>query len=450
MEKLHQNIESLFTDMNKLVTKLDINPRIMELMNYTSDLNDQQVYNLFRVQEELKIYDIPETNSYSSLYIYFKKINKIVGPDTINDPKAFFQKHCRNSELSYEDWLKLIGSSNKGSFIPLPDMKNSSSKNIGTVLFVRSLPISKNNDIDANVIITLDNAAFIYHSIGVKELKDQSIFVVDEQNKVLFSTDYSLSNNIVGYNTLIGKSEVFNVKKNNGKFVATYTMSDVSKWKCVSLVSTNVYWEKSLDVRNVIVGAIVLCMIIGSIITSYFVKRHYKPIKMLMDSVESKSKLQFNNQSNEFDYLESALNSTFDNYDKVTYKLERQNHVLKSGFICRLIKGREGRLFLQEKLSEYNISFFSNYFAVISIYIENCDEFIQRQWKETESDSLDLLHFIITNVVEELLAEKNQGFMVEIDEMLVCLVNFKAPKSPCELLRTILLRSNTFCTVPFP
>ena len=100
--------------------------------------------------------------------------------------------------------------------------------------------------------------------------------------------------------------------------------------------------------------------------------------------------------------------------------------MLKLNFINKLLKGKlESKAQIQEALLSYEINFFTDHFAVMLFYIEDIDDGFKEKSKMEPGDKYKLSQFIITNVFEELAGQNNYGIVVEIDEMMACLVNFK-------------------------
>jgi len=76
---------------------------------------------------------------------------------------------------------------------------------------------------------------------------------------------------------------------------------------------------------------------------------------------------------------------------------------------------------IQSSLKSFDLSFESKCFSILLFYIDSFGIF---NTVNESDESLRLTDFVIGNVVEELVNRKIHGVMVEIDEMLACLLNY--------------------------
>lgn len=87
-------------------------------------------------------------------------------------------------------------------------------------------------------------------------------------------------------------------------------------------------------------------------------------------------------------------------------------------FLERLLKGgAQEAIPINEALQSYNISFHSDYFTVILIYLSDSIT------NSNNDKNLNDIYFIFTNIVEELVEIHHNALMVEVDGTMACLVN---------------------------
>lgn len=192
------------------------------------------------------------------------------------------------------------------------------------------------------------------------------------------------------------------------------------------MVPSNLYWEKAKLVRNLIIASCLLSLLGGGLLTVFFVRRNYNPVNQLMQALSGKADIGSGAGENEFQLIQQAFDNTQIKMDSLQMQMERQNQMLRNHFLVRLLKGRlDGTIPVTESLAAFQMRITTQDFAVILLYVESVEEFYSRYGEMDTARKRILLHFIITNVFEEIAGQHNDGYVVEIDEGLAVLINFR-------------------------
>jgi AraC-like DNA-binding protein len=158
------------------------------------------------------------------------------------------------------------------------------------------------------------------------------------------------------------------------------------------------------------------------------------PISLLIRSFALKSGFSFAAGSNEYLYLQDALNNTFAEKEKIDKRLKQHHNAIRSHFLQGLLKGRpDQNVPVHEALAAHDIRVVSPYYAVLLFHIENYGKFEAEGYVEPRN--VKLLQFIVMNVAEEVTTERHQAFTTELDDMPTCIVNFVADPDENELRR---------------
>jgi len=146
----------------------------------------------------------------------------------------------------------------------------------------------------------------------------------------------------------------------------------------------------------------------------------------MVQALAERAGIELNPGLNEYSFVQQAIKNTLDEKEFIMEKLEKQNLALRSSFLARLIKGtRDQATPIEEALSSYNIRWISDIFCVVLFYIEDFNKlFEEASLKESDSmEQVKLVHFIISNVIEELVGKNHYGLVTEVDDMVAYLVN---------------------------
>jgi hypothetical protein len=274
----------------------------------------------------------------------------------------------------------------------------------------------------ATIFIILDNGK-LEEAMRNLTWTDNGIMVVSDSHDEFLSTgsdeklpDYLLQKN------LEKEKHIFYGEYGGRQAAITYVKSDINDWNYISVIPSKTYLEKVQYLKTIIYIYIGLCLIIGILISLYLTKRNYNPIKNLIQVYVKNLGKPIEMGNNEFSYLEKGFRDLLSEKEKYLDKIERQAGVMRDNAVSRLLKGRtSGAVSAAESLAASSITFSSNRFAVMVFNIEE----LGSMFADAVSDekSMDLVCFVIRNVVEELASERHHGYAVEIGGMMACLVN---------------------------
>ena len=161
---------------------------------------------------------------------------------------------------------------------------------------------------------------------------------------------------------------------------------------------------------------------------SYFLsKKNYQPVKKLTQLFSGNTEKSQQGERNEFRFLENSVVELLSNMALTGRKLQSQTVIVRENLLAKLIRGQVKMCDdLHRQLADHSIIFTSDQFAVMICRVEKIVDLF------TGSDSVartqNLVSFVVRNVLEELINEKNRCYFVEIGNSLVCLVNYQ-PRS---------------------
>ncbi|MNI00035.1 HTH-type transcriptional regulator YesS [compost metagenome] len=401
--KVQKDMDSQLEDINRMSVEIALNPQVQELLNIKESLKPEQFFTVFKAFENLKVY---KTSSRSKHYfVYFKSIDMVLTPDISNTSEDIYNNRYANNQISYANWIELLGQYYRGEYVRIGD----------ELAYIRSLPVGRNGVSLGNVVIFMDQSQF-WVSGSEDYIHDGVALIMDKNDRILTSTVPLDGQLPVTYNDLQDKSGVIKGKLNKQDVVVSYISSGVTDWKYMIIMPEHVFWDKSEYIKKATVIGLLVCLLIGGGLTYAFVRKNYSPVLAIMELFKDKknrNELE-EKQLNEYDFMRQAIHHTLSENTDMSSRLWRQKSFMRGHFIERLLKGRANSISMELSLETYGIRFVTDAFAVM---IVNVDDY--------HDTSFQLIQFAIMNVTEELTSQKNQGFMTEVDGLLVCLINFK-------------------------
>jgi AraC-like DNA-binding protein len=206
--------------------------------------------------------------------------------------------------------------------------------------------------------------------------------------------------------------------------------SELGEFKYISFVPEKIFWEKAAYVKRTVFIGLVLCIVIGGVITGISVKKNYNPLKQLVTFLENNNEgPRYDKKSDEYSFIRNTIVQVKQAKEKTDSILNQQKNELKIEFLNRLLQGTTGRkLPTEEILSFYGINFQGDYFVVLVFYLEDFDEafWVEDSDKgdDSEKETYRLIHYTISNVIENLVGEDSRNHIIGMNDTLVLLLNF--------------------------
>jgi len=425
LNQVSEATENYFADMERLNFELTWNIQVQELLfsRKYSFIPNEYYYDLYQTTQHLKRYQLayPQIDLF---YIYMADRNTVILPSIVRETSFAYELLHRTRNLSYDYWLSILHQKNSKRFIPMTRLEEDGTE-IRTVAVVSSYHTVKEHPIAANVVM-IDQSRILKAFENMELFHKGYIFVMNEQNELLVSNSDKMTLHHFPVEQMTAPSGLIYYSAGNQQYEVMYMISPRSGFKYVSMMPSSVFWEKAERVRNLTLVSISVSLLGGGILTSIFLKKHYYPVRRLVQSFSNKSEIRYNSDVNEFHFIQQAIDNTLLKMDSMATLMEQQRYVLRSNFISRLLKGRtDGKIPIDESLEAFHMRFESDDFAVLIFSVDPDSPFYRKIAVIEPENKWKLLQFIVTNVVEELASRLNHGYVAEMDETFVCLVNFR-------------------------
>ncbi|NOU67151.1 helix-turn-helix domain-containing protein [Paenibacillus sp. LMG 31461] len=429
LKQVREVMDNQFKAMEQLNFEITWNVNVQELLysNKYEIYPKDKPYDMYQIAKSLSIYK----TSYpliDNFYIYFNKDQSVILPTTVRSSIFAYQTLHMSDNFPFTSWQSIMTRNNFKGFIP---MYRIGDDNIlrKTVAYVSTYPMEHDQPTATNVIM-VDQTRILGAIQNMEIFNNGHVLILNEQNQVLAANSSSTMPVDFPYGDL-DNGKNFYFKSNDGEEYEVFTIqSPRSKLKYISIVPSQTYWQKASHVRNLTYLSMLISLLGGGILTFFFLRRNYNPVRRLVHAFSKKQIPDSGKKYNEFLFIQEALDSTLIEMADFKSKVEQHRHIVRSHFVEKLLRGKlDGKIPIAEALTTFDMKLDRKEFAVMLFVIDKSEAFFERITHTPDEEKWKLLQFIVSNVVEELVAQRHRGYATEIDDTLACLVNLTVDDS---------------------
>ncbi|WP_168121173.1 helix-turn-helix domain-containing protein [Paenibacillus sp. HB172176] len=450
LKEVREVIDNHVQNAERLTTELMWNVRIRGYM-YSSlytlpDSLDNDLYDLHQTAKEMAIYQSLYT-AVKTYYVYWKEQDLVFEPGVYRDSKLAFETIHENETLSYEMWLNLLQDNKSGHFIKLAGRGNSSD----ALAYIHSFPGDNLEGSPGASVVLLDTSQLMDTLRNVQNFSSGKVLVLNKNNQIVLSTENNENPLFLANMDLPDKSGSYFAEYDGVQSEYMYIKSANSELTYVTVVPSSLLWQKTHHLKKITYVGMLLSLIGGIGLSIVFLLRNYSPIQRLLNLLKSEEKTFVHSEGNEFLHIQNAITTTLNEKGQIQLRMRQQANMLRSNMLARMFKGRLGnQIAIDESLSAFDVRFKSDRFAVILFYMDY-EKFDDHLEGIPVADKPWLMQFIVTNIVEEMAGERHIGYVCEMDNNMVCLLNFDAVSEVGLLDDAISLaeRARTFLSEKF-
>jgi two-component system response regulator YesN len=422
-------VDSRLRDVEQLSVQIALSGRINSAITSDRRFEELDSFSYYKIIEEMKSFGV---NKYyiSDYYVYLKNTEVILSQYSRFDAKQYFDYYWNKLTISYEEWIEILKNNHRREFILL-GVNNKTGEEHETLVYMQSLPISDPQELSATTVIEIDGNKLKNSLKNIDWVNNGQVLILDESDRVISSVGINNYSPLIKYENLHGESGLNYEDINGQKMAISFITSSLIKWKYVSIIPYKVFWEKVNYIRNLIIACLSVSVIVGGAMIFFFSKRNYNPIKAVIKELVQKSDDVYDSRVNELDFIKTIVSTTLDQNNDLLERIQKQQNMLKDNFLLRLIQGRlDTEIPLQDMLAEYDIQFYSDYFALMLFCIEDYTGLFdngKEQIPGKQNNLHNLVKLIIRNDMEEICNREHSGFVIEVDDrIMACIINFNS------------------------
>lgn len=397
LKQVQQSMDGRLRDIERLAFTIELDSRIRGLLYVTDDEDPIHSYNKYWLSNEFRTYML--ANKFiSRFYIYLYQSNSILSSNGVYDPEFYYSQYYQLSHISPEEWKTNVLRPAVKGYLPIDD----------SIVFVKPLvPYASIHPEDAmgTIVFQLDTSEWRH---------EQTILIIDDQNRLMYTSDPARFGETIDYGHLRNQ-EAVKLDYAGQDMVAYAVHSQIANWKYVSLVPRELFMHKASAIKRLTVVVFAITLAISGCLVYFFTRRNYRPIHRLLRVITNKSGIARDARASEYKFIEETVTHIVAENKQMEQTVDRQNHSLRDYYLIRLIKGKlNDHLSASDMHDYYRQHFVSDQFAILLFYMENV----------SLGRGEDLIFFMTKTTVEELVRQSHTGYVVEVDQFIVCLVNF--------------------------
>lgn len=432
IQQVQQIADDNMRDIQKLETQIELDNNLQQVANVNGALEGSDRYIINKQVTNFKTFKI--ANSFiDDIFVYLNNQDSFITTNTYYDSGILNEPSLQSMGINYRELAEILIDTKDTHVFICPGTVNKTlvySKPIISVISYKAV---------ATVVFLIDASKLLQAVEKIKLPNEGIILVLDSNNKIIASTENLGFDPTLKYDEFKQEYGIKDYKMNGKIFTVSNIRSDLMQWKYISVIPSDVFTKKVDTVRKFTYISLIISIIIGGFISFLFTKKNYNPINKLVQKLAVASDITLETRHNEYNFIENAIDSTVSSNEWMDDCLFKQNNVILSNYIKKLLKGKiSDDIPISYILSPYDLKFISEEFAVMLFYIESCSNTI------SSDENQSLIQFAIKNVVEELINPKHRGYVVESNDIMVCLVNFSSNGGKIDDIIQIAKETMTF------
>jgi AraC-like DNA-binding protein len=324
--------------------------------------------------------------------------------------------------ISLADWRTLLRGDYEGEYVLLPGFGSDAAAS-KPVLYLRSLPLFRDDRTFATLVVSLNKSRFYDVLQGIGSLNDAWGVLLDSSDNVLYSMNPLDDTLPVKYAQLREETGSLSVRVRGRACTVSYITSGIGGWKYLTLMPSRVYDEKLARTRLLMalsILGIILCGGAGAYLVS---TRNYRPVGELVRSIGRRVPLRADPRFDEYRYIQEAMESTLGENERMNQMLKEQTVALRASLLVKLLKGRiSDAAYARQALERHGISMPEERFAVLLFSVLPVEGPSDGQGKEPAEDALARVGGAVARAVERGASRGCRGHVVEVDGMLGCIL----------------------------
>ena len=301
------------------------------------------------------------------------------------------------------------------------------------VLFAKSVTLANRDQPGAVLLFVMKDSKLL---ANLPPSEATSVAVLDKENRLVASSGLEQSPDFLTYDKFTGENGLFYGDVAKEKVAVSYTTSARTGWKYISMIPAERFDDKMKYMKSLVYASIILSLLLGGLVTFLFLRKNYNPIHLLIRSFSMKAGISFAEGTNEYGFLQDALNNTFAEKEQVDRRLHQHRDAIRSHFLQGVLKGN-----LEQDIPVHEIAFCSRYTAGFPAF---CRAFVPyrsfRQISGRCSDrsaesKIDAVHSNECSRRSDRPSEPR--LHEEIDDMQACIFNFGVQEPDTDELQRV-------------
>ena len=419
--QLKSVLDGKFEELSRTVSNIALNQDVQTLMYNEKPLTPKEILTIREVQKDLTKFKL--SNGYiDEIYIYVNNNDFIFSSSYKFNSDDIENISEREFLLGYGELTEIFGRKNYKN-LRLPGNSAGNSLTPKKIILIHSLYLNDYTTPTGTLMIALDTAKLNSLLVNLELTNQGEVILVSSKDEFYGTRAQEVLSESFYFDELKRGSTTFYENVEGKNTAVTHVKSDELDLEYISLVPTYIFLSKVQYIKNIIYIYIAVCLTLGIFAAFYLAKRNYSPVEKLKQMFINRLGEAGSETGNEFMFLENSLKAVLDENRSISASLKQQKTAQVNNLFVKLLKGRFGsQQRIKASLELYDVKFESECFMVAAFSIESFNRELFGEVINNE-DGINLIYFIVKNIVEELFSEKNGVYMAETDGMIACILN---------------------------
>ncbi len=342
LERTVENVDRSLAEIDNLVFAIASNPKVTRFLQI-SDFLDTQNYTFMReLQRQLPPFQITH-NLIFRYFIYFKRSNVILSPETIAFRLPLFYRDSLNYEdMRYDQWYDLLSGQYHDRRVLPPTVVSIEGRRRQLITYLQSIPMGYSGIFDGTIAVLLDKktlqrmlASLNLHRRSWVALLDESyvpLAVVGAQPEEITDAMTSLdASRVVG-----GDAQDF--RFNDERYQLMTMRSDRTGWILAVGVPRAVIRSRVRRVQRLAYGVTVLSVIGGTLLALMLAHNSSKPIRLVFRLLHAEPDIE-SGGGIDLSSLQPAVARLISRNRHLQWEIRRQEPFVRNAIFERLLRG---------------------------------------------------------------------------------------------------------------
>lgn len=416
LSSIKSQSDIIVKEMDSFNSQIIQNPYLQSITNARS-INADTLLGITELQQQLMNYKTLKF-PIDMYFIYICNFDMILTSDSTFNGEDFFNFLNIRDDMTYDQWKDGLYDISQTPYDVYTAKINNHEKDM--IFYKRQVTHGGSENIRAILVSAVDAANYFPPISDIREEKG-TVCIVQEDSPILIfpkSSDLDLS--------LTVKTESGVIDSNIGdkKFMVSSVNSDIRSRRYIYAVPYRTFWVETFNVMIMSGIELLLMIILSVVVINLFVRKNYAPIKAILDITKKLPNISPDNASSELFYIKNTLLKLSELNKEFSLKLYKQDQLLINNFISDLLthKITDTKEF-NEYTQKYNIDFSYDHYAVALAGINDVCNLFPESDNVDEKERLSLASVIISNIMQEVLAENHYTLFNMIGDTIAFIIS---------------------------
>lgn len=350
----------------------------------------------------------------NDLNVYLPGNDMLVGYGAYYTMESIYERIGQACGYTYEEWHDLLNQRNHRKFLAYNSQD--------AICYITTIPMY-GNTVRMNVIIYLNYTEI--RSI-LDMIQSGGILLADGDNRVLMN--YNLDG--IDVEKLSGELEknagyqILSIE--NEKVMASCVSLKGADLKVVSVIPYEEFWDTALESLTIFYVALAFCILTGIAVSVGFSLLKHKTWGKLNTIATNRSAAGKRYTISRNREIAEAIDGIVTEYNSMKNQLDSVYDMKRELLVVSALKGRIRAEEVEQAFDKNKIEFQVGNYEVMLFKLNGFERFFDAEESQGSNEDIRLIRQTVTAIMEELNFRKYSCEILDMDEKIVCIVDFGA------------------------